>query len=124
MEFLLPDIAYASVDSFIGSVNRLIINPLIILFFAVAFVVFAWGVVEFIANPENDEKRSAGKSHMLWGIVGLVIMLGVFFFMELILNTLGIGKGEVNPQTGEVNLQDWSPPPGSNPTSPIPPTGG
>ena len=44
MDFSLVNIAYASVDSFIGNVNKLIINPLIILLFALALAYFLWGV--------------------------------------------------------------------------------
>ena len=46
------NIAYASVGSIVGSVNKLIINPLILLLFALALAFFLFGVFEFIANQE------------------------------------------------------------------------
>jgi len=81
------NIAYAasgSVDSFIMNVNKLIINPIIVLLFVLALAYFLWGVFQFIANGENEEKKTTGKMHMLWGIIGLTIMMGVFAFMNII----------------------------------------
>jgi uncharacterized membrane protein YidH (DUF202 family) len=106
MGFLsFTNIAYAgskNIDQFIANVNKLIINPLIILLFALAVVYFLYGVFEFISNQENEEKRSKGKSHMIWGIIGITIMMGVFTIIHIILNTLNI-EG-VNPEQGTVQL--------------------
>jgi len=107
MDFILPNIAYASVDSFVANLNRLIINPLIMLLFALALMFFLYGVFEFIANQENDEKRTKGKSHMMWGVIGMTIMMGVFAILNIILNTLNIK--DVNPEEGTVEFEDYNP---------------
>jgi uncharacterized membrane protein YidH (DUF202 family) len=88
--------------TFIKNVDALIINPLIGLLFALAVVYFLYGVLEFLMNQENEEKKTAGKSHMLWGVIGITIMLGVFTLMNLVLATFNI-KG-IDPQNGTVNL--------------------
>ena len=75
-----------SLDQFIFNVNKFIINPLIILLFALALVYFLYGVFEFIMNGENEEAKTKGKSHMIWGIIGITIMMGVFTIMNIILN--------------------------------------
>jgi uncharacterized membrane protein YidH (DUF202 family) len=109
---LFTNVAYASttesVDTFISNVDKLIINPLIIFLFALAIVYFLYGIFEFISNGENEEKKTTGKSHMIWGIVGIVIMMGVFTILNMIISTFNI-QG-VNPNTGQVNL-----PPATNP---------
>ena len=104
MDFVFTNIAYASdgIDKFIVNVNKLIINPLIILIFALAFVYFLFGVFQFVGNQDNDEKRDIGKSHMLWGIVGITIMMGVWFILGVILRTLDI-RG-IDPEKGTVDL--------------------
>jgi uncharacterized membrane protein YidH (DUF202 family) len=107
MDLLFTNVAYASVDSFISNVNQLIINPLIILLFALAVVYFLYGVFEFISNGDNEEKKTTGKSHMVWGIVGIVIMMGVFTILNMIMNTFNI-EG-INPEQGTVQLDDYSP---------------
>lgn len=42
-----------------------------------ATLLFLWGVVDFIAGASSEDKRTVGKRHMIWGILGLVIILGV-----------------------------------------------
>ena len=110
MAFLLDlfstKVAYAaageSVDQFIGNVDKIIVNPLIDLLFALAVIYFLYGVFEFIVNQQNEEKKTSGKSHMLWGVVGITIMMGVWFILNVIINTLNI-QG-INPEQGTVQL--------------------
>lgn len=74
----------------IYKVNQVIINPLIILLLATASLVFLWGILQFLAGMESEEKRATGKKHMLWGIIGLFIMVAVFGIIKIILGTFGI----------------------------------
>ena len=110
MNLFLTNIAYADtarLDKFIVSVNEEIINPLIILLFALAVMFFLYGMFEFLSNQENEEKKTAGKKHMIWGIVGITIMMGVWFIMYLILDTFNIT--EINPKKGTVQLNEYNP---------------
>jgi uncharacterized membrane protein YidH (DUF202 family) len=105
MNLFFINVAYAgseNIDQFIVNVNKLIINPLILLLFALAVVYFLYGVFEFISNQENEEKKTKGKSHMIWGIIGITIMMGVFTIIQIILNTLNI-EG-ISPEQGTVTL--------------------
>ncbi len=63
-----------------------ILNPLIGLMFVVAIAFFIWGIVEFIWNAGNEEKRTTGKQHIIWGLVGLLIMSAVWGIMAIIKN--------------------------------------
>jgi uncharacterized membrane protein YidH (DUF202 family) len=101
--WLLPKIAYANVDTFVLKLNRIIINPLIAFFFAVALVMFIAGIVRFVANQDKEDERTKGKKHMLWGLVGMFIMVMVFTIMRIILNTLGIDGIDV--RGGGVDIQ-------------------
>lgn len=108
LSLFLTNIAYADeVDVFIGNVNRVILNPIIYLLFALAFVFFVYGVLEFLMNQENDEKKTIGKSHMIWGIIGITIMFGVWALLNIILGTLGITG--IDPESGTVELNDYNP---------------
>ena len=102
MSIFSPNIAYASLDSFLAKVDSTIINPLIGLMFALAIAYFLWGVFEFIANQSNEEAKTNGRNHMLWGVVGITIMLGVWGILNIIINTFNI-KG-INPEQGTVHL--------------------
>lgn len=101
-DLLYTNIAYASVDSFVSNVNKLIINPLIAFIFGLAVVYFLYGVFQFISNQENEEAKTKGKNHMIWGIIGIVIMMGVFTILNIIMNTFNI-RG-IDPEQGTVNL--------------------
>ena len=75
----------------IGAIITNIIQPLIILMFIIAIVVFIWGVVTMIMNAGNEEARSTGIKHMMWGLIGLFIMFGVYGILNLLVNTLKVG---------------------------------
>ncbi len=77
-------------DTFLRKFNDVILNPIITLLFALAVVYFLWGVSQFILNSESDEAREKGKMHMIWGIVGIFIMIAVFGIIRLIANTFGL----------------------------------
>jgi len=108
---LFINVAYASdrLDQFIGNVNKTIINPLIILLFAVALAIFLYGIVEFLSNSDNEEAKTKGKNNMLWGIVGFVIMIGVWTLLSIVTNTFNIPKSQIDPEKGTVNLPEYRP---------------
>ena len=83
-------------DAFIGKVASEIINPLILFLFALAIVFFLYGMLEFLLNQTSDEKKTTGRSHMIWGVVGIAIMMGVWTILNIILNTLNIDYVEVD----------------------------
>ena len=103
MNLFSTKIAYADLNGFIGKVDTLIINPLIEFLFALAIVYFLYGVFGFIMNQDSEEKKTSGKRHMLWGVVGITIMLGVWTILGMVTSTLGI-SGQVNPREGSVKL--------------------
>ncbi|MBI4114410.1 MAG: hypothetical protein HY445_01040 [Candidatus Niyogibacteria bacterium] len=73
-----------TIGSLVEKIVELVINPLITLLMIVGTVVFLWGLVEFLMNPDNEEKRSAGKRHMIWGIVGLFLMVSVWGIIQIL----------------------------------------
>ncbi|HMP67391.1 MAG TPA: hypothetical protein PKA60_01420 [Candidatus Paceibacterota bacterium] len=77
-----------ALEIFINRLATAIINPLIVAVFAVALVVFLWGVFEYIRDADSAEARETGKSHIIWGIVGMVIMVGVFSIMKIAVDTI------------------------------------
>jgi len=80
-------VAYAkTIDEVIAIVTTEILQPIVLLLFALATILFFWGVVEFLINRDNEEERDKGKRHMLWGIVGLVIMFSVNGILWVLIN--------------------------------------
>ena len=80
-------VAYAkTIDEVIAIVSTNVLQPIVLLLFALATILFLWGVVEFLINRDNEEERDKGKRHMLWGIVGLVIMFSVNRILWVLIN--------------------------------------
>ncbi len=77
---------------FLHNLNRLILNPLILLMFALAFLYFTYGAVRFLSADAGDKgnTRKEARDSMLWGIVGMVIMFSVYGLIRFVLNTFGV----------------------------------
>lgn len=77
-------------NSFLIKVVVQIINPIILLLSAGAFVLLLWGIFQFVAHAENEKKREESKNAILWGIVGLVIIFGAYSIINLALGTFNL----------------------------------
>ena len=79
----------------------LIVDPAILVIFTFGFFLFIWGLVQFLWNLDEGGENASGKQHMLWGIVGMLIMVSVFGILNIIDNTLGLNAA--NPDVGRIN---------------------
>ena len=71
----------------VGLLNVVVV-PVI---FALAFLVFVWGVVNyFILNAGDETKRAEGRAFVLWGLLGMVLLFSVWGFVNLLLSPLGV----------------------------------
>ncbi len=95
-----------SEQTFDGILSRIfyyVINPAILLLFTVATAVFIWGVVKYIKNAGDNTKRLEGQQHMLWGVIGFVIMLSVYGIINLLIGFFGLQENvTVNRDTIKV----------------------
>ena len=66
-----------------------ILDPIILVMFAAAVAVFFYGLVVFINNTENPTVRETGKRNMIWGIVGIFIMVSAYGILNFIGSTIG-----------------------------------
>lgn len=81
-----------SADKLLQNILDNIVNPVIILMLAVAIIYFLWGMFEFVRNAESSDERKKGAQNMLWGAIGLFIMVTAYGIIHLIYGTLGINK--------------------------------
>lgn len=65
------------------NVIREIFTPLYQFVVAIAFLYFLYGVVKFIHDMRNPEEKNTGKAHLLWGMIGLFIILSVGPILKL-----------------------------------------
>ena len=71
-------------DRFISAVSQQILNPFIYLLFAIALIVFIWGLVRFISQGGDEDARTIAKRHILYGLLGMFIMFSAFALVRLI----------------------------------------
>ena len=82
----------------INRFSEYIITPAIFLVFTAGFFLFVWGLVQFLWNLEESSSREEGKRHMLWGIIGMFVMVAVYGIIQLLDTTfdLDIGNPDIN----------------------------
>lgn len=79
---------------FLNKINEVILNPIILLLFAVALLIFFWGIFQFINSETTDAKRDVGKKKILYGLIGMFIMFSAYGIIHLILGTFGVNPPE------------------------------
>lgn len=86
---------FGEVNSFLNDVSTFINGTLIPLVFAIALLVFIWGVFKFFILGGGDEgAREEGKQLMLYAIAGFVVMVSIFGIVNLIAGGLGFSDDE------------------------------
>ncbi|MDP3402910.1 MAG: pilin [bacterium] len=86
--FAFAQVNATNVQNLGQGIIGLINNVAVPLLFAVAFIVFIWGIFTyFISGGHDEEKRETGKSLMLWGIIGFFIMVSVWGLVNILRGT-------------------------------------
>ena len=74
-------------------VTKIINDAVIPLMFAVAVVMFIWGVINFfILNADEEGKRAQGRQFMIWGIIALAVMLSIWGLVGILGDTFNINS--------------------------------
>ena len=60
--------------------------PLIV---GLALLVFFWGLVKFISTAGDVKSHDAGRSLMIWGIIGLFVMISIWGILQFLGDQLG-----------------------------------
>ena len=62
-----------------------IINSLIVLIFALAFIVMMWKIIDtWIIHADNDTKRDEGKAIALTAVIVMVIMASIWGILSFL----------------------------------------
>ena len=89
-------IAYASVhhkaaaESLLTSLRDAILDPLLLLMTAIALVYFLWGAFQYVYGASSGEVQDEGRRHMLYGIIGMLIMISAYAIINIAAGTFGI----------------------------------
>jgi len=79
--------AQAIVDKFV----QFVVNPAILVVFSFGLLMFVFGLVEFLLSLSKGGETKTGRDHMLWGLLGMFIMVSVFGILRLLSDTFGLG---------------------------------
>lgn len=119
--FTIPAIAFAQIgeggnNQDLGDLGQeftdIINNIAVPLIFALAFVIFIWGVFKyFILGGGDEEAREKGRDLMIWGLLGFFFMISVWGLVNLVVNTIDL------EQSGAPNAADLPNAPGVGDTN-------
>lgn len=72
--------------------------PLLI---SISVIVFIVGVIRFIASGDDSGKREEGRNFILYGLVGLFVIVSVWGLVGVLQGTFGLGNTPFIPQLQE-----------------------
>ncbi len=95
---LMPALVFAQgkITTFEGLVNKFIsiIKYVVPLIFAIALVAFLWGVFQYFFS--GAEKKEEAKDFLLYGIIGLFIMVSVWGLVRILTGTFLLENAQPN----------------------------
>lgn len=75
----------------VNRIMNVIVIPLVEGLFAIAVLVFLWGLFKLIAQGGDPTVRKEAQNHVLWGVVGMAIMVSVYGIIRVIASSVGMG---------------------------------
>lgn len=67
-------------------------NILVPVLFALAFIVFLYGIaLKYIFSGGDPGKVAEGHKLLLWGIIGFVVMISIWGIVNVVANSFGLG---------------------------------
>lgn len=72
-----------------------IVKGLVSLVFASLAVAMVYGVVVYLLNADNEKKRTDIKNYLLWGIIGITVVFGLWGILQILTDTMGWGTAGI-----------------------------
>lgn len=58
-----------------------------------AFLVFVWGVARYIKSAGNEKEIKDSKNLLIWGVVGLFVLVTIWGIIAFLRSEFGFGSG-------------------------------
>jgi hypothetical protein len=65
------------------------LNAVVPVLIALGVVYFVWGVITYVISSDEEAKKS-GRDRMIFGIIGLAVIIGLWGLVNVLRNTLGV----------------------------------
>lgn len=79
--------AQIAAQGFLTKINEAILYPLIVFMLALALLVFLYGAFEYVKGASNDGDRETGRRHLLYGTIGMLVMLSAISLLSIAAGT-------------------------------------
>jgi len=66
-----------------------LLNTIIPILVVLGVVYFVWGVVTYVISSDEEAKKS-GRNRMIYGIIGLVVIVAMWGLVGIVTNTFGL----------------------------------
>lgn len=66
-----------------------IVMPLLQIFFVATIFIFIWGLFGFFKGGDDADARTTSRNHILWGVVGIFIMVSVYGIIRFVASSVG-----------------------------------
>ena len=80
---------------------RNLLNQIIPVLLIIGTIVFLWGVIMFLTAGAEEEKRANARSLMIYGLVGLFIMVAIWGIVNVLVGFFGVGGTGVPTSPGQ-----------------------
>lgn len=87
-------VATGTLDGIICKIGDLL-NLVVPVLIALGIVYFVWGVITYVIGSDEEAKQ-AGRNRMIFGIIGLVVIVGVWGLVRIVTDTFDINVGGEN----------------------------
>ncbi|MFA5023088.1 MAG: hypothetical protein WC385_00735 [Candidatus Paceibacterota bacterium] len=70
------------------NIKAYIVDPVILLLFGLALLIFLYGLVRFLWQGDTVKNAKEGQDKIIWGLIGMAIMVSVYGFLHIIASTI------------------------------------
>ena len=93
MNFNLISVAHAqTISSIAQSILDLFNDYVIPILFAIATIVFLWGVILYITSGGDEDKRKEGRNYIIFGLIGLFVMVAIWGIVNVLVDFFDFGN--------------------------------
>ena len=82
----------ATLMDLIGQVNAVGSGYVIPFLIGIGFFILLIGIVGYIRHGDNEEKRAEGRMFIIWGIISIFVMLSIWGFVNILVNTFNLNN--------------------------------
>jgi hypothetical protein len=104
LNFVFPVFVFAAEIADIMNMVDSILGIVLPTLMVIATIVFIWGIIMFITAAGSDDKRKEGKNLMIWGVIGLFVMVAMWGLVQVIGNTFGVGQDRIPRRPGDITF--------------------